>query len=55
MFAPCSEAIAPFVTWLEGGGTQVHFIHTPEPTVPALGHPAIVAADFDATVGRVRE
>ncbi|MGH2992276.1 MAG: VOC family protein [Solirubrobacterales bacterium] len=49
------EAIAPFVTWLEGGGTQIHFIHTPEPTVPALGHPAIVAADFDATVGRVRD
>src|SRR3954453_3518460 len=32
---------------LESGTTQVHLIHTPEPTTPMLGHPAVVASDFD--------
>ena len=45
--------ISPFVTWLESGTTQIHLIHTPEPTTPALGHPAVVATDFDATVERL--
>jgi catechol 2,3-dioxygenase-like lactoylglutathione lyase family enzyme len=49
------DQIAPFVTWIERDGTQIHFIHTPEPTVPALGHPAVVAADFEAALGRLRE
>ena len=47
-------SIAPFVTWLEAGTTQIHLIHTPEPTTPVLGHPAVVAGDFDAAVGRLR-
>jgi len=48
------DPIAPFVTWLAAGTTQVHLIHTPEPTTPALGHPAVVASDFDATVAGLR-
>jgi catechol 2,3-dioxygenase-like lactoylglutathione lyase family enzyme len=48
------DPIAPFVTWLERDATQIHFIHTPEPTTPQLGHPAIVASDFDAAVDRIR-
>jgi catechol 2,3-dioxygenase-like lactoylglutathione lyase family enzyme len=43
--------IAEYVTWLERGPNQVHLIHTPEPAIPALGHPAVVApAAFDETV-----
>jgi catechol 2,3-dioxygenase-like lactoylglutathione lyase family enzyme len=49
------EPIAPFVTWLEAGETQIHLIHTPEPTTPTLGHPAVVAADFDAALSRLRD
>jgi catechol 2,3-dioxygenase-like lactoylglutathione lyase family enzyme len=49
------DPIAPFVTWLEADGTQIHFIHTPEPTTPALGHPAVVAPEFALTVTRLRE
>jgi catechol 2,3-dioxygenase-like lactoylglutathione lyase family enzyme len=49
------DPVAPFVTWLEADGTQIHFIHTPEPTTPALGHPAVVTADFARTVTRLRE
>jgi hypothetical protein len=47
------ESIAAFVTWLEAGTTQIHLIHTPEPTTPLLGHPAVVAGDFDQTVSRL--
>ena len=47
---PAPDPIAPFVTWLEANGTQVHLIHTPEPTTPVLGHPAVVAAQFEAAV-----
>jgi catechol 2,3-dioxygenase-like lactoylglutathione lyase family enzyme len=52
---PAPESIAPFVTWLESGTTQIHLIHTPEPTTPALGHPAVVASDFAAAVARLRD
>jgi hypothetical protein len=52
---PAPEPIAGFVTWLEREGTQVHLIHTPEPTTPALGHCAIVAPDFENAVARLRE
>jgi hypothetical protein len=51
---PAPEPIADFVSWIEHDGTQIHFIHTPEPTTPRLGHPAVVAPDFDAAVGRLR-
>jgi catechol 2,3-dioxygenase-like lactoylglutathione lyase family enzyme len=49
------DPIAPYVSWVEREGTQIHLIHTPEPTVPALGHPAVVAADFDAAAARLRD
>jgi catechol 2,3-dioxygenase-like lactoylglutathione lyase family enzyme len=49
------DSIAPFVTWLESGTTQIHLIHTPEPTAPALGHPAVVAPEFETTVGALRD
>jgi hypothetical protein len=49
------DPIAPFVTWLENGGTQVHLIHTPEPTIPPLGHPAFVAEQFDSTLVALRD
>jgi catechol 2,3-dioxygenase-like lactoylglutathione lyase family enzyme len=52
---PAPDPIAPFVTWLESGTTQIHLIHTPEPTTPALGHPAVVAGDFELAVGRLRD
>jgi catechol 2,3-dioxygenase-like lactoylglutathione lyase family enzyme len=46
--------IAAYVTWFERDGTQVHLIRTLAPTVPAIGHTAVVAADLDATVARLR-
>jgi catechol 2,3-dioxygenase-like lactoylglutathione lyase family enzyme len=40
--------IAEYVDWVERDGTQIHFIYSEQPTVPVLGHAAIVVADFDA-------
>ncbi len=44
-----AEALGPYFTWLEREGTQVHLIHTESPTVPPLGHAAVVVADFEVT------
>jgi catechol 2,3-dioxygenase-like lactoylglutathione lyase family enzyme len=52
---PAPEPIAAFVSWVERDGTQVHFIHTPDPTTPPIGHAGVVAPDFDDAVGRLRE
>jgi len=42
-------------TWLEREGTQVHLMPSERPVVPARGHLAVVAPDFEATLGRLRE
>jgi catechol 2,3-dioxygenase-like lactoylglutathione lyase family enzyme len=42
-------------TWLERGGTQIHLMPEQEPTVPSPGHLAVVVADFEQTVARLRE
>jgi catechol 2,3-dioxygenase-like lactoylglutathione lyase family enzyme len=49
-----AEAIAGFVTWLERDGSQIHLIHTDSAAVPTLGHAAVVAPDFGATMERLR-
>lgn len=48
------EALSKY-TWLEREGTQVHLMPEEEPTVPSPGHLAVVVADFEATVARLRE
>jgi hypothetical protein len=40
---------------LEAGTTQIHLIHTPQPTTPALGHPAVVAPEFESAVRALRD
>lgn len=42
-------------TWLEREGTQVHLMPTDAPAVPPRGHIAIVVADFEGTLERLRE
>jgi Glyoxalase-like domain len=42
-------------TWVEREGTQVHLMPVQEPTVPSPGHLALVVADFEGTVARLRE
>jgi catechol 2,3-dioxygenase-like lactoylglutathione lyase family enzyme len=53
--AEAPESLRPHVTWLERGGTQIHLIRAEQAVAPALGHAAVVAPDFEATVARLRE
>ena len=51
---PVPAEIAAYVTWLEQAGTQIHLIQTPEATAPAIGHAAVVSADFTEALARLR-
>jgi hypothetical protein len=42
-------------TWLEREGTQVHLMPEEEPTAPSPGHLAVVVANFDQAIERLRE
>lgn len=52
---PAPEALGSRYTWFERNGTQIHLIAVDEPVVPAEGHAAIVAADFETALARLRE
>ena len=49
------DALGGGIPWLERAGTQIHLIPTDAASVPVLGHAAVVAEDFEATLARVRE
>lgn len=49
------EALGSHFTWLEREGTQVHLIHTESPSVPQIGHPAVVVDDFEATFAALEQ
>lgn len=53
--AEAPEPIAPFVTWLQRDGTQIHLLHTEDATAPPLGHSAVVVEDFGAAAGGLRD
>lgn len=48
-------ALAQNFTWVEHEGTQIHLERNESPTVPPHGHAAVIVADFDGTVARLRE
>jgi catechol 2,3-dioxygenase-like lactoylglutathione lyase family enzyme len=52
---PTPDSIGEGVRWLEAsGGTQVHLMPADEPRPPDGGHLAVVAADYEATLTRLR-
>jgi catechol 2,3-dioxygenase-like lactoylglutathione lyase family enzyme len=48
-------ALAETFTWMEREGTQIHLERNESPVVPPHGHVAVVVADFERTVERLRE
>jgi hypothetical protein len=48
-------ALASTFAWVEREGTQIHLERNESPTVPRHGHAAVVVADFEQTVERLRE
>jgi catechol 2,3-dioxygenase-like lactoylglutathione lyase family enzyme len=49
------EALGGSIRWLERDRNQIHLILTEGGTVPALGHAAVVAPDFEATMKALDE
>jgi catechol 2,3-dioxygenase-like lactoylglutathione lyase family enzyme len=41
--------------WVEREGTQVHLMVAGDPVVAPRGHAAVVAADYDAALARLRD
>jgi catechol 2,3-dioxygenase-like lactoylglutathione lyase family enzyme len=52
---PAPEPIADYVTWLERDGTQIHLLHSETPTIPQVGHAAVVVGDLDSTLTALRD
>lgn len=49
-------SLAERAVWVqEPGGTQVHLLFAADPVVAPEGHVAVVAADYEATLGRLRD
>ncbi len=51
---PPPEALGEGYTWFESEGTQIHLVHRAEPVIPSAGHVAVVYADLETAVGRLR-
>lgn len=49
-----ADDLAGRARWVERDGFQVHLLFSDAPVVPAVGHVAIVVADYDAVVARLR-
>ncbi len=47
------EGLGPGTFWLEREGTQVHLVSAESPAIPSSGHAAVVAPDFEETIGRL--
>ena len=47
-------AVADRALWVEHRGTQVHIVYAAQPAIPAEAHVAVVVADFDAALARLR-
>ncbi len=52
---PAPGALGQGYTWFERSGTQIHLVEVTEPVIPAIGHLAVVAPDFDSTIIRLKE
>lgn len=49
------ETLRHRARWVEHAGTQVHLLWTDEPVVPDSGHVAVVAHDYAAVQGALRD
>jgi catechol 2,3-dioxygenase-like lactoylglutathione lyase family enzyme len=41
-------------SWVERAATQVHLVYVERPTVPPLGHAAVVVEDFERAIAALR-
>lgn len=52
--APPEASLAARSRWVERDGDQIHLLYADAPAIPAAGHVAVVAADYDAVVAALR-
>jgi hypothetical protein len=48
------SALRDRAAWVERAGTQIHLLWTDAPVLPPTGHVAVVVAEYEATVDRLR-
>jgi catechol 2,3-dioxygenase-like lactoylglutathione lyase family enzyme len=48
-------SLADRATWVQRKGTQVHLLYADDPVVPAEGHVAVVAEDYDRSFAALRD
>lgn len=49
-------SLAERAVWVQApGGTQIHLLFAEDPVVAPEGHVAVVAADYDAALARLRD
>ena len=48
-------ALAETFVWIERKGTQIHLERNDSPVVPPHGHAAVVVADFELSLERLRD
>ncbi len=51
---PVPPALAGRTHWVQRESTQIHLLLTADPVVPPSGHPAVVAAEYAATLDSLR-
>jgi len=49
------EGLRGVAAWVASSGTQIHLLYDDDPTIAPRGHVAILAADYEATLARVRD
>ncbi len=48
-------SLAGRAVWVERDGTQIHLLLTDDPVATPEGHVAVVARDYDTTLGALRD
>lgn len=48
------DGLLDVAAWVQRGDQQIHLLFADEPVVAPQGHVAVVCADFEAAVGRLR-
>jgi catechol 2,3-dioxygenase-like lactoylglutathione lyase family enzyme len=49
------EGLVDIARWVARDGTHIHLLFADDPVVMPSGHVAVLAADYEAAVGRLRE
>jgi catechol 2,3-dioxygenase-like lactoylglutathione lyase family enzyme len=49
------ESLRARTAWVQRDGTQIHLLFSDDPVAPPEGHAAVVVADYEAALERLRD